>query len=963
MTKKTWLRTGVGCLGAAVLVAGALFLKADALDNGTDGSYQDPFQVADDNKIQQVSTLGDNKEKEGLTIHFQWKSSTGEFPHLYYDNVNGNEETNMTSPGVPMHKDGDGWYSYTITGADSAEVKISVPELDYETTLQEKKGDEWWFAAGGWYKEDPVKDTKKDSEKDTKNVASEEKEEEQVVKDAMEVAADSKITVHCFCDSDTPRMYYWNALPEDLETDWPGVSMTEDGNGWYSYTFDKTTKINVLFVMSGRQSDDFTAKTGEWWYTGSEWTNKAPDMNTDEPTKTPGPEESDTPVKTPAPTPESTVNPDIKKGTKDFREDSIYFLMTSRFYDGDSTNNVHCEHDKDVKNGDNDPAWRGDFKGLIEKLDYIKALGFSAIWITPVVENASSYDYHGYHALNFKKVDPRLETAGASYADLIKACHDRDMKVVQDVVFNHTSQYGEQGLCELFDQEYVLDKGAAGNSTKFVRTDNGKLDEAMTKASVETHNNPSSDYDNVTGNNPAYAQYIARVKAIKDGKIYRNGEYCGRVNYETFEATTCQIADDCQELNTENPKVYNYLVDAYSQYISWGVDAFRIDTMKHVSRLTFNKVLVPGLQAAAKKYQDNDTFYMFGEVCTRKAEVFNQGNARVSPFYYTWKEEKNYPWNDSSDDGADNLKLCEQAYNESKAYQSEYTDGAYGVSDNVFLDGNNYHEPDYTNNSGMGVIDYTMHINFTTAHGAYQKGLEEDKYFNDSTYNVVYVDSHDYGPNVEGRDDSGHDKWRYGGGTAAWAENLDLMFTFRGIPCLYYGSEIEFMKDAKIDDYNNALSTSGRAYFGDHIEGDVTTTDFGVYSGATGEMATTLNSPLAKHLSKLNRIRRAVPALQKGQYSTEGCSGSMSYKRRYTDKKSGVDSYVLVTISQGSTFTGVLDGTYVDLVTGDKKEVTNGTLTTDSIEKANMRVYVLQNDTAKAYGATGKIGDKLEYLK
>ena len=103
-------------------MAGALFLKADALDNGADGSYQDPFQVADDNKIQQVSTLGDNKEKEGLTIHFQWKSSTGEFPHLYYDNVNGNEETNMTSPGVPMHKDGDGWYSYTITGADSAEV-------------------------------------------------------------------------------------------------------------------------------------------------------------------------------------------------------------------------------------------------------------------------------------------------------------------------------------------------------------------------------------------------------------------------------------------------------------------------------------------------------------------------------------------------------------------------------------------------------------------------------------------------------------------------------------------------------------------------------------------------------------------------------------------------------------------------------------------------------------------------
>lgn len=63
-------------------------------------------------------------------------------------------------------------------------------------------------------------------------------------------------------------------------------------------------------------------------------------------------------------------------------------------------NNVHCWDDQQANNPDSDPAWRGDFKGLIEKLDYIKALGFSAIWITPVVTNASGYDYHGYHAFD-----------------------------------------------------------------------------------------------------------------------------------------------------------------------------------------------------------------------------------------------------------------------------------------------------------------------------------------------------------------------------------------------------------------------------------------------------------------------------------------------------------------------------------------------------------------------------------
>lgn len=60
----------------------------------------------------------------------------------------------------------------------------------------------------------------------------------------------------------------------------------------------------------------------------------------------------------------------------DFRDETIYFAMTTRFYDGDRSNNTYCwDGDKNV----NDPEWRGDFKGLIEKLDYIKALGFTAV--------------------------------------------------------------------------------------------------------------------------------------------------------------------------------------------------------------------------------------------------------------------------------------------------------------------------------------------------------------------------------------------------------------------------------------------------------------------------------------------------------------------------------------------------------------------------------------------------------
>ncbi len=193
-----------------------------------------------------------------------------------------------------------------------------------------------------------------------------------------------------------------------------------------------------------------------------------------------------------------------------------------------------------------------------------------------------------------------------------------------------------------------------------------------------------------------------------------------------------------------------------------------------------------------------------------------------------------------------------------------------------------------------------------------------------------------------------------------WAENMDLMFTFRGIPCLYYGSEIEFQKGQVIDvGPNQPLSKTGRAYFGDHLEGSVTASDFGVYN-ASGTVATTLNSTLAQHVRKLNMIRRAIPALQKGQYTTSNVTGgNMAFTRRYT--ANGVDSLACVAISGGATFTGLPNGTYIDAVTGDTKQVTNGTLSVSASGQANLRVYVCC--AGGFQGISGKIGDSSSFMK
>ena len=607
----------------------------------------------------------------------------------------------------------------------------------------------------------------------------------------------------------------------------------------------------------------------------------------------------------------------------DFRDESIYFAMVTRYYNGDESNDVQCWDGTQYNL--NDPAWRGDFKGLIEKLDYIKALGFTAIWITPVVENCSGYDYHGYHAINFSKVDPRYESDDCTYQDLIDAVHARGMKIIQDVVFNHTGNFGEANLIPMFNKE-------------------GDLSSPDCLQVIEGSGLPS----NYNSLKPA-AQYAARLALMKntDGvnhDVNNLYHHYGNFNWDDYTCQIAQIAGDCVDLNTENPIVYNYLVDAYSKYIDMGVDGFRVDTVRHISRLTFNKVFNDAFIKAGKR--NGKDFYMFGEVCTRdNGNYWYRQSPSMSTPYYTWKESKDYEWSDT--DWEVNYNSAIQATKDNADNISEQP-----TSQNALLNGNTYHTPDYSEFSGLNVIDFPMHWSFKTAQNAFAVAVNGDKYYNDATWNVTYVDSHDYAP------DGAPENERFNQSQATWAENLSLMFTFRGIPCIYYGTETEFQKGAVIDKGPNiALAETGRAYYGDNIEGTVTSVGFGEYGNVSGAVGDTLKHPLSQHIQRLNRLRQAIPALRKGQYSTEGCSGSLSFKRRYTDDKT--DSFCLVSISEDSTFTGIPNGKYVDAVTGTVKNVTDGTLTATVSGQGNLAVYVL--DTKKT-PAPGRVITNGKYL-
>ena len=438
-----------------------------------------------------------------------------------------------------------------------------------------------------------------------------------------------------------------------------------------------------------------------------------------------------------------------------------------------------------------------------------------------------------------------------------------------------------------------------------------------------------------------FTDMVSYDKVANPNNYYHNG-YFASLNWDDWTCKFCQIAGDCVDLNTENKAVADYTVDAYANYIDMGVDAFRVDTVRHIPRLSLNKWYNDQINAAAKA-SGNNNFYMFGEVCCRYSQTWYRGNAAESVQFYTW------------DDNATDL-----------AKLSDNTDAATIKNNiqNAITYSENHVSTTGQPTSQNAFLDFTMHWQFDSANGAFGAALGQDQYNNDATWNVTYVESHDYSPDQ-------NQTQRFTGGTQTWAENLNLMFTFRGIPCLFYGSEVEFQKGCKIDDGPNmALANTGRAYFGDKIEGNVSTSDFSKYSNASGTLASTLDAPLSKHLQKLNAIRRAVPALQLGQYTTSGSyvSGDMAYIRRYTGKytdnngsTSNVDSLACVAISGGATFKGLPDGKYVDAVSGDTKQVSGGTLSVSSTGKGNMRVYVWSGGGSKVTGAVGPGGQT--YLK
>ena len=128
------------------------------------------------------------------------------------------------------------------------------------------------------------------------------------------------------------------------------------------------------------------------------------------------------------------VTGDLPAQTNNYlwRAQNIYQIITDRFYNGDSGNdNAEGTYAPTNPTG----VHGGDFAGIAQKLDYLKALGITAIWISPIVLNTEG-QFHGYSAWNFNEVAPHWGSI-SDLQKLIQAAHARGLLVIDDIVVNH----------------------------------------------------------------------------------------------------------------------------------------------------------------------------------------------------------------------------------------------------------------------------------------------------------------------------------------------------------------------------------------------------------------------------------------------------------------------------------------------------------------------------------------------
>ena len=300
--------------------------------------------------------------------------------------------------------------------------------------------------------------------------------------------------------------------------------------------------------------------------------------------------------------------PAAATGERLSQDEVIYFVLPDRFANGDPANDTGGYPADRLKSG-YDPTHRGfyhggDLKGLTERLDYLEQLGVTAIWFAPIFKNKpvqgpagdESAGYHGYWVTDFTSVDPHLGT-NAEFKAFVDAAHARGMKVYMDIITNHTAdviQYAGGDYAYRSKADYPFS------------TLGGPEGERINPDFAGDDDHSPENWAKLTDPRFAYTPVVPeaerdiKVPAWLNDPIY----YHNRGNSEWWGESA---------VYGEHPRVLAGMIDIFGSWIDrFGIDGFRIDTVKHVNP-EFWQAFVPAMQARAEAKGIAD-FLIFGEV-------------------------------------------------------------------------------------------------------------------------------------------------------------------------------------------------------------------------------------------------------------------------------------------------------------------------------------------------------------
>ena len=529
----------------------------------------------------------------------------------------------------------------------------------------------------------------------------------------------------------------------------------------------------------------------------------------------------------------------ITNTVADWRDEVIYQVMIDRFADGDYSNNYNV----DITALGRGRYQGGDWQGVIDKIPYLKELGVTTLWISPVVRNLESdagfASYHGYWTQDFLGVNPHFGDL-AKMQEMVDKLHAAGFKVILDIVTNHIGQlfyYDMNGNGQPDDTLYG--GGGASYGSK-----NGDRPGRLTRTSEW-----DPDYDGRTvqiftslgeaGPAPIRWVHMPEINRMPiQPPVFQNSAWYhrrGRVTvwenkpeagdkfcpnpqpeggldlceYVRQQEVLGDFPGGLKDLATERDDVRQALADVFKYWITVGdFDGFRIDTLKHVEE-GFWQNFCPAMRKHAKAL-GKEKFLMFGEAFTGADELlsrFTKSEQVDSVFYFS---QKYWVFDGVFKNGAPTSNIEELHRRRVQMY------------------GQTAHQ------GGVGVAPSEVLINFMDNH-------DVARFLDGTTVEVLHA-------------------------------ALIYLLTSVGIPCIYYGTEQQFSGGNDPGNRENMWLGNAKRRIS----------------------AYDTSNPTFSHVKALTALRKQHPALRRGDFTIrwatphtgfESDAGIIAYERAAGDDR------------------------------------------------------------------------------